>query len=48
MVKLSNGKGKSQDMLFVDELKHNILSINQVCDRECEIFSPLKITRQNL
>ena len=27
MVKLSNGKGKSQDMLFVDGLKHNLLSV---------------------
>ena len=37
MVKLSNGKGKSQDVLFVYELKHNILSVNQVCDRGCEV-----------
>ena len=27
MVKLSNGKGKSKDVLFVDGLKHNILSV---------------------
>ena len=38
MVKLSNGKGKSQDVLFVDGLKHNILSVGQVCDRGCEVF----------
>ena len=37
MVKLSNGKGKYQDVLFVDGLKHNILSFNQVCDRGCEV-----------
>ena len=37
MVKLSNGKGKSQDVLFVDELKHNLLSVSQVCDRGCEV-----------
>ena len=38
MVKLSNDKGKSQDVLFVDGLKHNILSASQVCDRGCEVF----------
>ena len=37
MVKLSNGKGKSQDVLFVDGLKHNICSVSQVCDRGCEV-----------
>jgi hypothetical protein len=36
MVSLSNGKGKTQDVLFVDGLKHNLLSVNQVCDRGCE------------
>jgi hypothetical protein len=30
MVSLSNGKGKAQDVLFVDGLKHNLLSVNQV------------------
>ena len=37
MVKLSNGKGKSQDVLFVDGLKHKPLSVSQVCDRGCEV-----------
>ena len=37
MVNLSNGKGKSQDVLFVDGLKHNLLSVSQVCDRGCEV-----------
>jgi hypothetical protein len=37
MVSLSNGKGKSQDVLFVDGLKHNLLSVSQVCDKGCEI-----------
>ena len=45
MVKLSNGKGKYQDVLFVDGLKHNILSVSEVCDRGCEFFSPLKVAR---
>ena len=27
MVSLSNGKGKTQDVLFVDGLKHNLLSV---------------------
>ena len=37
MVSMSNGKGKAQDVLFVDSLKHNILSVSQVCDRGCEV-----------
>jgi hypothetical protein len=37
MVSLSNGKGKAQDVLFVDGLKHNLLSFSQVCDRGCEV-----------
>ena len=38
MVKLSNGKGKAQDVLFVYGLKHNLLSVIQVCDTGCEVF----------
>ena len=38
MVKLSNGKGKSQDVLIVYGLKHNFLSVSQVCDRGCEVI----------
>jgi hypothetical protein len=37
MVSLSNGKGQDQDVLFVDGLKHNLLSVNQVCDKGCEV-----------
>jgi hypothetical protein len=37
MVSLSNSKGKSQDVLFVDGLKHNLLSVNKVCDKGCEV-----------
>jgi hypothetical protein len=37
MVSLSNGKGKSQDVLLVDGLKHNLLSGSQMCDRGCEV-----------
>jgi hypothetical protein len=37
MVSLSNGKGKSQDVLLVDGLKHNMLSVSQMCDRGCEV-----------
>jgi hypothetical protein len=32
MISLSNGKGKAQDVLFVEGLKHNIISVSQVCD----------------
>jgi hypothetical protein len=38
MVSLSNGKWKAQDVLFVDGLKHNLLSVSQVCDRGCKFF----------
>jgi hypothetical protein len=37
MVSLSNGKGKAQDVLLVDGLKHNMLSVIQMCDRGCEV-----------
>ena len=37
MVKLSNGKGKSQYVLFVDGLKHNRLSVSQDYDKGCEV-----------
>jgi hypothetical protein len=37
MMSLSNGKGKSQDVLLVDGLKHNLLSVSQMCDRGCEV-----------
>jgi hypothetical protein len=37
MVGISNDKGKAQDVLFVDGLKHNLLSVIQVCDRVCKV-----------
>jgi hypothetical protein len=37
MVSLSNGKGKSQDVMLVDGLKNNLLSVSQICDRGCEV-----------
>jgi hypothetical protein len=37
MVSLSNGKGKAQDVLLVDGLKHNLLSVSQMCDKGCEV-----------
>jgi hypothetical protein len=36
LVSLINGRSKSQDVLFVDGLKHNLLSVSQICDRGCE------------
>jgi hypothetical protein len=36
MVSLSNDKGDAQDVLLVDGLKHNFLSVSQMCDRGCE------------
>ena len=45
MVSLSNAKGKAQDVLFVEGLKHNILSVSQVCDRGCEVVFTSKDCR---
>jgi hypothetical protein len=38
MVSLSNGKGKAQNVLLVDGMKHNLLSVSQMCDRGCEVL----------
>jgi hypothetical protein len=38
IVCLSHGKGKAQDVLLVDGLKHNLLSVIQMCDRGCEVM----------
>jgi hypothetical protein len=45
MVILNNGKGKVQDVLFVDSLEHNIISVSQVCDRGCEVVFTSKDCR---
>jgi hypothetical protein len=37
IVSLCNGKIKAQEVLFVEYLKHNLLSVSQVCDRGCEV-----------
>jgi hypothetical protein len=37
MVSLSNGKEKSQEVLLVDRLKHNLLNVSEMCDRGCEV-----------
>jgi hypothetical protein len=42
MVSLSNGKEKAQDVLLVDELKHNLLNVNQMCDKGCEVVFTFK------
>ena len=45
-VNLNNGRGKAQDVLFVDGLKANLLSVSQMCDKGCEVRS--STTRQTL
>jgi hypothetical protein len=45
IVSLSNGKRKAQDVLFVEGLKHNLLSVSQVCDRGCEVVFTSKYCR---
>lgn len=31
IVKLKSGRGKAKDVLFVDGMKHNLLSVSQIC-----------------
>ena len=44
-VSLSKGKRKAQDVLFAEGLKHNLLSVIQVCDRGCEVVFTSKDCR---
>jgi hypothetical protein len=37
IVNLCNEKRKSQDVLLVGDLKNNLLSVSQVCDRGYEV-----------
>jgi hypothetical protein len=45
IVSLSNRKRKAQDVLFVEGLKYNLLSVSQVCDRGCEVVFTSKDCR---
>jgi hypothetical protein len=45
IVSLCNGKRKAQYVLLVEYLKHNILSVSQVCDRGCEVVFTSKDCR---
>jgi hypothetical protein len=45
IVNLCNGKRKAQDVLLVEDLKHNLLSVSQVCDRGCEVVFTSKDCR---
>jgi hypothetical protein len=45
MVSLSNGKGKSQDVFFVDGLNNNLLSLSQICNRGCKVVFTSKYCR---
>jgi hypothetical protein len=47
IVSLSNGKGKAQDVLLVNALKHNLLSVIQMCDRGCEVVFTSKDCKIN-
>ena len=35
---IDNGRGKAQEVLFVDGLKANLLSVSQMCDKGCEVL----------
>jgi hypothetical protein len=47
MIILSNGKGKSRDVLFVDGMKHNLLSVIQMYDIGCEMVFTSKYCKIN-
>jgi hypothetical protein len=42
-----NGKGKSHDVLLVDGMKHNLLSVSQMCDIGCEVVFTSKDCKIN-
>jgi hypothetical protein len=48
MVSSSNGKGKAQDVLLVYGMKHNLLSVSQMCDRGCEVVFTSKDCKVNI
>jgi hypothetical protein len=48
LVSLSSGIRKSQDVLFVDGLKNNILSVSQICDKKCEVTFTAKNCKINI
>jgi len=37
-ISINNGRGKAQDVLFVDGLKRNLLSVSEMCDRGCDVL----------
>jgi hypothetical protein len=45
IVNLCNEKRKAQDVFLVEYLKHNLLSVSQVCDRGCEVVFTSKDCR---
>ena len=42
IVILSNGKGKAKNVLFVDGLKHNLLSVYYMCDQAYDMLFEIK------
>ena len=48
---LNNGRAKVEYVLYVEELKHNLLSLSQMCDRGHTLtsnFNNLRSERQNM
>lgn len=35
---LNNGRVKAKDVFFIDGLKHNLLSVSQMCDKGCDVI----------
>ena len=38
IVRLNNGRREAQDVLFMDDLKENLLNVSQICDKGCEVL----------
>ena len=38
VISLSNDRGKAKDVLFFDGMKHNLLSVSQMCDQGYDVI----------
>jgi len=47
IVSLANGRGKANNVLFVNGLKHNILSVSEMCDQGYDVFFKAKNCQVN-
>jgi hypothetical protein len=41
-ISLGSKKSKAEDVLLIEDMKHNILSVSQICDQGHTLFLTLK------